>query len=115
MFWKIYVWFIFLIFFLGYMTTKPFSAVNVMDLIISLPSLIGFFLYAYRKKWLNVKFWKVYVCIYFLWDICFNLVLMPKIESRGPDFSTLAGFALIFPMWVALYLYAFKFLIEKQD
>jgi len=116
MFWKIYAWFIFLIFSVAYITTKPFGVINVIDLIISFPSLVGLFLYAYRKRWLSVVFWKTYLPVYFLWDICFNYVIIPKIENRNSDFLTIiSGFVLIFPLWVALYLYVFKFLAEKQE
>ncbi len=115
MFWEIYFWFYCVILILGYILTKSFSAVYIVDLIISFPAFVGFFLYAYRKRWLDVRFWKVYVPIYFLWDICFNLMILPKIEGRNPGLDTVVGSALIFPMWIALYLYAFKFLAKKQD
>ena len=114
-FWKIYFWFFCVLLIVGYVYTKSFGIIYSIDLIISFPSTVGFFLYVYRKRWLDIRFWKAYVPLYYLWDICFNLVILPRIEGKFPTLETVLGFALIVPMWVALYLYAYRFLNEKRD
>lgn len=116
MFWKIYFWFLFIFISLAYIgrfLQKSLSSINVIDLIISVPSLLGFFLYAYKKGLSTAKFWRTYFIIYVIWDWSFNYVLLPRIESNYSWVMTLVGTVMIFPMWIALYLYAFKFLKEN--
>ena len=92
------------------MFQEGLSAVYIVDLIISIPSLAGFFLFAYKKILLTAKFWQTYLIIYVFWDCFFNLILGPRIDPNFSWVNSFIGFVLIFPMWIALYLYAFKFL-----
>ena len=112
MFWKIYSWFITAVLFISYIVyflTEKFWQVNVLDLVISLPSIIVVFLYAYKKIFLSVRFWQIYFGIDILWDSYLNFQLLPRIEGWTADIDNFLGFLPILPMYIALYLYAFKF------
>ena len=116
MFWKIYFWVFCVILAIGYIAIKLFDAIYIVDLIISLPSLVGLFLYAYKKRWLDVRFWRVYVPIYLFWDIYMNFVILPKVEGKSlVGLESILVFVFLFPIWIALCLYAFKFLNENPD
>jgi len=112
MFWKIYFWILSFILFFGYVGAFPkgLDSIHILVLIISIPSLVGFFLYAYKKSLFTAKFWRFYFIIYIFWDLYFNLMILPGVESNYSWPETFIGFLLISPMWIALYLYAFKFL-----
>lgn len=117
MFWKIYFWILLVLLLLGYMGMafgKALSMIYFFDLIISIPSLAGFFLFAYKKIFLTAKFWQPYFIIYVLWDCFFNLILGPRIDNDFSWVTAFIGFVIIFPMWIALYLYAFRFLKGAQ-
>ncbi len=110
MFWKVYFWFLSFVFLVsysinfGYLKFWPYQ----IDLLVSVPSLVGFFLFAYRKHFLSLHFWQKYVPLYCMWDIYFNMKLLPAIEGRILGVAEVFGFLIIFPLWIALFLYAFK-------
>lgn len=118
MFWKIYFWILLVLLLVGYIEMafgKALSAIYFIDLAISIPSLVGFFLFAYKKIFLTAKFWQPYIIVYILWDLFFNLVLEPRIDNDYSWITAFIGFVVIFPMWIALYLYAFRFLKGAQS
>ena len=109
MFWQIYFWILTSAFLLTYIVNHAclkFLPYQV-DLCVSIPGLIGLFAFAYQKNFLSKQFWQKYVPLYFLWDIYFNLKLLPAIEVRSVGVLDFLAFAVIFPMWLALYRYAF--------
>lgn len=115
MFWKIYFWFFCVIVVLGY-STEGFGGIwGVVDLLISVGSLVGLFLYAYKKKLFNATFWKAYLPIFIVWDFSYNLLIAPKISGEKFEATTWIGFLFGIPIYIALYLYAFKFLNEDSD
>lgn len=109
MIWKIYFWFFVIILISGYTIEGINEGWDVLDLLISSFALMGFFLYAYKKRFLSARFWKSYFLIYIIWDFTYNFLILPKIEGKFEPFN-LVGLVFVIPVYIALYLYAFKFL-----
>ena len=110
MFWKVY--FILLIAFLIYsyrLLTGQLNAWYYVDLLISVLSLVGLFGLAWKQRFFNANFWKVYFGVYIVWVLAFNLLIGPYINRVPVDATILIGFALLLPLYASLYLYAFKF------
>ncbi len=117
MIWKIYFWFISFFLFLSYIkifSEYGFAALFVTDLIISVPAIVGLFLYAYKKILFTARFWKTYFAIDIMWDFYLNLYLLPHIEGKKLGVEEVGGFLFILPIWIALYMYAFKFLHDRS-
>jgi hypothetical protein len=130
MFWKIYFWFTFIWALYCYVFTDFFSAKLVIDILVTAFGLLGFFLFAYRKKFLNAAFWKVVFIVNAIWVLIYNYYPNMEYEDLttgyygslqliGNEILTIAWmviYYLIFigiltiPYLVALYLYGFKFL-----
>lgn len=109
MFWKIYFWFFIVLLVCSYAISGIREIWGVVDLLISSFALVGFFLFAYRKFFLTSRFWKVYVFIFIIWDFVYNLLIVPKVKGKFEPFS-LVGLIFVIPIYIALYLYAFRFL-----
>lgn len=90
----------------------PIDIYLVFDILISVFSFLGMFAYAYRKRYFSPKFWKVYLFLIILWEFVYNvLILSDEFEILIADLAIFYVFAI--PNYIALYLYAFKFLEEK--
>ena len=114
-FWKIYFWFFIVILLLGYATEGLGGTWNFIDLLISAGALAGFFLYAYKKSFLNSAFWKVYFFLFIIWDFTYNFVIEPRVSGTNFDPIILIGFLFVIPIYIALYLYAFRFFKENES
>ena len=109
MFWKIYFWLIVILTAIGVLITRFSHPVYIVDFIMISPTLTGFFLYAYKKKWLDVRFWKAFFPICFFWDIYSVLIVSPSVEGSPSTLESSFSLIFVLPIWIALYLYAFKF------
>jgi hypothetical protein len=110
LFWQVYFWLIAAIIVLSYVSKGPIGTWKFVDLAMSSGSLAALFLYAYRKKLFAPLFWKVYFVVFIVWDLSYNLIIEPKAKGEAFQATTLLGFLFIAPIYVALYLYAFKYL-----
>jgi hypothetical protein len=111
--WKIYFWiftFLLIVDEIGVFSKKGASLIVIFDILISFMSLVGLFCFAYKKKWLRASFWKVYFYIFLVWDLSFNLIIGPYMGSDYSLISALIGLGISVPLYIGLYLYAFKFL-----
>lgn len=117
MFWKIYFWFIVVILFLGNITDlDSFGGIwDFVDLIVSIGGLMGLFLYAYKKRLFNAVFWKIYLPVCVIWDLCFNIVIYPSTSGQPFEPIEFIGFFFLIPVYISIYLYAFKFLREDGE
>ena len=114
LFWKIYFWFFVTLLVVGY-GTEGFSGIwDIIDLLISMGALVGFFLYAYQKRFLNATFWKIYFPLHIIWDFSFNLIIDPRVSGNAFDAMVFIGFLFIIPVYIAIYLYAFRFFKEND-
>lgn len=109
MFWKIYFWFFIVILVLGYSTEGVGGIWGIIDLLLSIGALAGLFLYAYKKSFFNSAFWKAYLPLFIIWDFTYNLIIEPKVSGTNFELVALAGFLFSIPIYIALYLYAFRF------
>ena len=96
LFWKIYFWFFVAILVVGYGTEGFRGIWDIIDLLISMGALVGFFLYAYKKRFLNSGFWKIYFPLYIIWDFAFNLIIDPRVSGKAFDPMDLIGFCLLY-------------------
>ena len=104
-FWKICFWIIFELKAEEYISTfregKLNETLNISDLSITILAIIGFFLYAYRKKVGVPIFWRIFSLFFIGWDISLNCLI------RGYQEGEWIGFLVFFPMYLALILYGF--------
>lgn len=108
MFWKIYFYFVTLLLIFGYSTVDFGDKWIIIDLVISLPSLLVLFLYAYQKKYLGPQIWQIYTVAFIIFDILINIFIYPI------SFDTAIGYILLFPLYASLYLYSFRFFGKKN-
>ena len=116
--WKIYFCILTLLLLTTYFSlfkSKGLYSIYTLDFLISIMSLVGLFCFAFKKKWLQVSFWKVYFFVYIVWDFSFNLLIAPRIEANYSIVDSLIGLVIIIPLYIGLYLYAFKFLESPLD
>ena len=116
--WKIYFWIfsLFLIIAYGILFTYAPTIWEVIDLIISTVALVGLYLYAYKKKLLNPKFWASWLSLLITWDLIYNLLLSEYLgiaqKFEGSEEGTITELVIswlfILPEYIALYLLSFK-------
>lgn len=107
--WKIYLAFIMIIIFLSYLeifqsSTNLFS---YLDVPLSLVSLIGLYLYSFKKKVKYYRFWRLWVIFYVIWDFVYNLFLdgVLHASTKVPAMiSFILSLILFIPEYIALYL-----------
>ena len=112
--WKIY--FFLLILILGVRYLLSLSELNYshyIDLLISILSLVGLVGLAFKKKIFSAKFWKVYFFVYLIWDFLFNIVIDPYVRQTKFNPTSLIGLVILIPLYIALYIYGFKFMGKK--
>lgn len=73
------------------------------------------FLYAYKKGFLNSAFRKVYFFLLIIWDFTYNFVIEPRVSSTNFNPIILIGFLFVISIYIALYLYAFRFFKENES
>jgi len=109
-FWKVY-FYLFAIIIIIYYSTEGLNDIDeIGDLVFSIPSLIAVFLYAYKKRLFGARFWKIYFLIFVTYEVYRNVEPIIGGEEVAADWWI--GFIIFIPLYVALYLYAFKFLKE---
>ena len=86
---------------------------------VSLVSLTGLFLYAYKKRWGKPLFWRIWLVVYILWDCVNNFFILGIMEANKPmEYRLASGVFSIFlslPIWIAVYLYGYKFLKNESE
>ena len=114
-FWKAYL--IFFILIVGYSYSKEFNylgLINLIDFIVSLPSLAALYGLAFKKEPFKKFYWKFYFYFFIVWYIVINLTI-PLINKRvNYVYADMLGTIVTVPLYIALYLYAFKFLKSKK-
>lgn len=85
-------------------------AVFWFDLTATNIALLGLFLMAAEKRLFNPIFWRAFFVLYLVWDsVIMSGLLKPIILPE-----VIRRLMILLPWYVALYLYAFKFLRPKQ-
>jgi len=108
LFWKFYFFLFLLINILGYRVLfYELEILHLIDLIVSLPSLVALFALGFKKK-LFVKFyWKSYFYFFVVWYFIFSYWLFPTSLNL---FEQLQTTLVIGIAYFALYIYVFKIL-----
>lgn len=109
------LWKIYFVLFVGLLliavTTMPMrdttTSLTYVDLIVSLPSLVALYGWAWRKKIGARGSWLAYAPLFLIVDVVYNLFLSrATMNSAG---NAAAGFVLVAPCYVASVLYALRF------
>ncbi len=116
--WKVYFWLLVVASLIGlpaFVFLGTIQAIDLVDLPLSLVSLVGLFAYAHRRSLGTQRFWRFWMPAVLLWDIAVLTYFVPQgLAYALPDSepTTLAenvfSFALAVPLYAALYLYAFR-------
>jgi len=68
------------------------------------------FCFAYQIKLFTPTFWKDVLLAIVVWDIYYNIWVLPKSEEYGKGLEIVISIAMILPLYYGLYLYAFELL-----
>jgi hypothetical protein len=109
-YWKIYLYFMVTLYFFSLITilSKP-NVSKWFDIIVCTISLISLYGFSFKKKFLTQIFWKItcIICVAAeIWDI---VKYIPSITtSMNTLFLSLIYLSFIIPIYIAMFLYAFK-------
>jgi len=109
MFWKIYFIFILANGVYNIVIGKYIGDLT-SDLILNTFALVGLFGYSFKKYLFVEKFWRAFFYIYLVYLIWAYFYQFSENWARG-----IVGFVLMLPTYLALYLYTFKFLKNKNE
>jgi len=85
-----------------------------MDFIVSLPSLAALYGLAFSRKFFRAFYWKIYFCFFVFWYILINMIIPSLQEKTNYVYADMLGTIVTVPLYIALYIYAFKFLNSKK-
>ena len=108
--WKIYFFLLIIMLTIGAILTKSWKVFYIIDGIIAIGSLLALFLLSFRIKLFKPLIWKTYFFIYVSWGIIFDFIIYPSISKPHPIAPYIFYFIIIFPLYLGLYFYAFRFL-----
>ena len=122
MWWKAYLWIVSFVIVLGLFApillpgeVPNYTLMDWVGMIVSIPSLIGFFAFAYKKKLLNIQFWKFILWITIATDAFYlaysslpkNIIPdLLRVSSTGSE--ELIGIIFELPMLYGLYQLAYN-------
>ena len=98
-----------------YVTRHYLGLINLIDFIVSIPSLIGLYGLAFGKKILKSINWKIYFWFFILWYVIINFAVPALQEKPNYVYADFLGTLVTIPLYVALYIYGFKYLKKVKD
>ena len=115
-FWNIYAWPITLLLVATFLPTKNgMGLLSILNVVVSIPSLVALHLHIWDKRIGSVGFWRPYAFMFILWELVYNLVLEP-LESEGQfDPIFLVAPVILLPLYIALFRYAFRKWTEDES
>lgn len=129
-FWKIYFWLLLVAILSESLRQGLSRAWEIVDVVFTLVSMLGLFAFCWQKKLFSAMFWKIFFGSCIVWNI-FQQYILPwpqvvqeameqEATKRGMDVLSqpvAATINIIFyiPLFVALYLYAFKNRLPKNN
>ena len=112
--WNIYAWPISVLVLLGFLfELSTLRALCALDVVLSIPALVGLHLHVWDVKFLSSAFWRPYAFAFCAWDLSFNLVLSPLRSHGGFQPALLMLPAIALPLYVAVFSYAFRPWVEQ--
>ncbi|MEK7078775.1 MAG: hypothetical protein AAB929_01780 [Patescibacteria group bacterium] len=113
--WKVYFWFLTAFMLSGYLWQGFFRIWEIVDLIISVISLIGLYAFSWRKKIITLAFWKTFFFICIIWNICYQyLIPLPSVPAEvdlggiSKNILAMVLWTPFIPLMIALYFYGFR-------
>jgi len=108
MVWKVYSWMFTGILTLSYASMPPeaVSSRELIDIPISVISLIGLFGFAFKLRIGAPTFWQFWLFTAISWDLIYNFLLTAHVALTLPKLAI--GALIFFPEYVALYKYSFQ-------
>ena len=79
-----------------------------VDVVVSIPSLLGLYFHIWDRRTLSGRFWKPYAFFIVAWDVVGNLIVAPLLSGRPAGAGDVAGALFFVPLYVALFLYAYR-------
>ena len=107
-FWKAYLFLFAFIYVSGFMAVlSKLNIFYVVDLIVSLPSLVALYGLGFKKKLFANFYWKPYFYFFVAWHFILNYWLLSNnfFSIEGLESTLIIGI-----VYIALYIYAFRFL-----
>ncbi len=92
--------------FFTYLTKNQFY--QLLNLIISLPSLFVLFLFIFNRNMGNKKMWKIYAVVFVIYDFIHNFVILPFVLKTHTFNETLSGLPILLPIYIVLFYFTFK-------
>jgi hypothetical protein len=81
---------------------------TVLDFCVSFPGLVAMHLHIWDEQVFHPAVWKVYAFVFIAWDLCFNILIEPRITNEPFGSDSLIGFCIMIPLYVAVFRYAFR-------
>lgn len=106
--WNIYAWPVTLLLLAAYGDSiHQLRPLKLLDVAISIPSLIALHFHIWNKKIGLPIFWKCYTCFFILWELAFNAVLDPLTRGEKFDLKVMIVAVILIPLYVGNFRYAF--------
>jgi hypothetical protein len=107
--WNLYAWPITILLVALYPSTiASLGTLGVVDVLFSAPSLVALHAHVWDKRVLGSMFWKPYAFALAAWDVVLNVLLAPRVTHQELRSTDLLGVALLLPLYVAVFRYAFR-------
>ena len=107
-FWKAFLLLFAFIYVSGFMAVlSKLNIFYVVDLIVSLPSLVALYGLGFKKRLFAGFYWKPYFYFFVAWHFILNYLLLSNnfFSIEGLESTLIIGI-----VYITLYIYAFKFL-----
>lgn len=102
--WNIYAWPVTLILVLSQLSGLSISdLLPIVDLVISVPLVMALHLHIWDKKLLTDKFWKPYAFSFVIWELVYNLLIVPMKSGEPFKPSTLLAPVILLPFYIGLH------------
>lgn len=114
MFWKIYFWILSALIFFGALSTidSSTSPFEYFDLIFCTIGLVSLFGYSYKKRILNISFWKFFAPVFLFWEIFFliyeNFIIGGSENIEHSFIFFMISLLITIPGYVAVFLYGYR-------
>lgn len=87
---------------------RRIGGLAVVDLLLSLPTLVAMHLHIWDRESLSPVFWKSYAFGFVVWDLAFNLWLQPAVDGHAFRPDDLVAVVILLPLYVSLFRYAYR-------
>ena len=103
---KVYLFFITPIMLFSFIGTNDMA--GFFNIALSLIGLLGAYLYAFNKRILSQRLWKLFCVIYISYDFIYNIILYPRLYGEPFGIDSVIGLIFFMPIYITASLYAFK-------